>query len=175
MFLYSLFYGHTMQLNPICKQYAETLGILLIKKNYFIATAESCTGGLIGATLTTIPGSSTWFKGGIIAYSNDIKESQLSVPASILEKYGAVSEETVAIMAKQSAQKFNTQCSIAVSGIAGPDGGTQEKPIGLVCIGIHCVSKTHTHKEIFKGNRDSVREQTVLGTIKLLCSYLTNA
>jgi nicotinamide-nucleotide amidase len=112
----------------------KILGETLKRKDFTIGVAESCTGGNIAHLLTSIPGASAYFKGGIIAYFNEIKSNVLQVPAPIIEKYGAVSEQVVVEMAKGAQKLLNTDCAIAVSGVAGPDGGTDEKPVGTVWI-----------------------------------------
>ncbi len=144
-----------------CKVLAETLGSELLNRKFTLSTAESCTGGMIGAAITATPGSSAWFRGGIIAYENRIKQSLLDVPGETLEKHGAVSRETVAAMVSGAANKLGTDCAIAVSGIAGPDGGTAEKPVGLVYIGIYCEGDVTVEKNVFSGDREEVRLQTV--------------
>ncbi len=146
----------------------------LIRRKGTLVTAESCTGGMIGGAFTDLAGSSQWFTGGIIAYSNEVKENFLSVPHDILEEHGAVSEETVLAMAKNVASKFTADCSIAVSGIAGPGGGSDKKPLGLVWIGIHCYGKTIACKNIFTGGRYGVRIQTVEKSVELLMKNLKN-
>ncbi|HEX7510996.1 MAG TPA: nicotinamide-nucleotide amidohydrolase family protein, partial [Chitinivibrionales bacterium] len=113
---------------------SKKLGALLIEKGLTLSVAESCTGGMIGAAITSVAGSSKYFKGGVIAYANEIKEKVLGVPKELLETKGAVSAEVVEVMARGVAELCKTQCGIAVSGIAGPDGGTDEKPVGLVFI-----------------------------------------
>ncbi len=157
-----------MESAPTCRDAAKALGKLLTTGKLTLSTAESCTGGMIGATITSVPGSSNWFKGGIIAYNNTIKTSLLGVSKETLNEFGAVSEETVTAMAKGAAQKLNTDCSIAVSGIAGPDGGTIEKPVGLVYIGICCRKKTEVFKHVYSGDRENVRKQTVLKSLEHL-------
>lgn len=112
----------------------KSIGDLLKSKNKTIATAESCTGGYIAHILTSIPGASAYFGGSIVAYQNAIKTQFLDVPAGIIKQHGAVSEKTVEIMAQQIKEKFGTSIGIATSGIAGPDGGTAEKPVGTVWI-----------------------------------------
>ncbi len=114
----------------------EALGKLLIEKGLSIATAESCTGGNIASLITSIPGSSEYFKGSVVAYNNSIKRDILGVPQQILNDHGAVSKKVVEIMALNLRHKFNTDMAIAVSGIAGPDGGTEEKPVGTVWIAV---------------------------------------
>ena len=110
------------------------IGNLLREKNLTVSTAESCTGGSIAAKLTSVPGSSDYFKGGIVAYSNEIKESLLGVSSETLKKQGAVSEETVIEMVKGAMKALKTDCAVSTSGIAGPGGGTKEKPVGTVWI-----------------------------------------
>lgn len=110
------------------------IGELLKKKNLSLSTAESCTGGSIAARITSIAGSSEYFKGGVVAYSNEVKMNLLHVSAETLEKYGAVSEETVIEMVKGAMETLKTDCAVSTSGVAGPGGGTEEKPVGTVWI-----------------------------------------
>ena len=112
----------------------EEIGELLKAKNLSLSTAESCTGGGIAALITSVPGSSEYFNGGIVAYSNEIKKDLLHVSAETLAKYGAVSRETVIEMVKGAMKTLKTDCAVATSGIAGPGGGTPEKPVGTVWI-----------------------------------------
>jgi len=146
--------------------HARTLGVACVSKNISVSTAESCTGGMIGAALTSVPGSSAWFKGGIIAYDNTIKTSLLGVLQKTLDTFGAVSEPTVAEMAQGAARILHTDCAISVSGIAGPDGGTPEKPAGLVYIGICINGNTTVYRHLFSGNRTAVRKQAVEMSLK---------
>ncbi len=150
-----------MSLKHNCKESAAKLGNLLVSKKLTLSTAESCTGGMIGSVVTSVSGSSEWFRGGIIAYDNAVKISFLGVPESIIGEYGAVSRECVKEMARFAAQKLGTECSIAVSGIAGPVGGTEQKPVGLVFIAVYCIGKISVFKYNFSGDRENVREQTV--------------
>ncbi len=115
---------------------AAEINYLLREKGLTISTAESCTGGAISAAITSCPGSSRIFKGAVVAYANEIKESILGVPSDILLEKGAVSEETAHAMTKGVASLMRTDCAIATTGIAGPDGGTKEKPVGTVWVGI---------------------------------------
>ncbi|MFH0761748.1 MAG: competence/damage-inducible protein A [Bacteroidota bacterium] len=114
----------------------EVTGRLLFKNKLTLATAESCTGGTIASLITSVPGSSAWYRGSIVAYSNDIKESLLDVPANTIEIYGAVSQEVVEKMASAARIKIGADYAVAVSGIAGPDGGSAEKPVGTVWIAV---------------------------------------
>ena len=116
-------------------QLSHLLGQKLLAKNWTISCAESCTGGGIGYAITAISGSSTWFKQGIISYSNEAKQQLLGVSAQTLDNFGAVSLETVKEMAQGAAKIAQAQVAISVSGIAGPDGGTKQKPVGTVCFG----------------------------------------
>jgi nicotinamide-nucleotide amidase len=164
-----------MSLKSDCKRLAETIGALCVAKHQTLATAESCTGGMIGAALTSVSGASAWFRGGIIAYDNYIKKSLLHVPDSILASHGAVSEETVACMAGNASRILDATCAIAVSGIAGPEGGTPVKPVGLVYMGIYCSGKTNVYKKIFAGDRETVRELTVTECLKHCITALLSA
>jgi PncC family amidohydrolase len=144
------------------------LGEILKSKGLTLAVAESCTGGLLGGAVTSVSGSSAYFRGGVIAYDNGIKRDILGVSAVDLEKYGAVSESVVKAMAAGAAKLFNTDCAISVSGIAGPGGGTGEKPVGLVFIGIYHQGQAQSRSFVFKGGRDDVRLQSVNAAIELL-------
>ena len=138
---------------------AKRLGTCFSEKRLTLALAESCTGGMIGSAITSISGSSAYFKGGIIAYSNEIKRRALGVPQSVLDKKGAVSIDTVRLMAVAAQKCFGADCGIAVSGIAGPGGGTKKKPVGLVYVGICAGEKVKVFRYLFKGGRASVRRQ----------------
>lgn len=135
------------------------IGEILQNNSMTMSTAESCTGGMIGMQATEIPGSSKWYKGGIISYTDEIKQSLLNVPKIILKKHGAVSETTAKLMAEGVKEQLKTDYAISVTGIAGPGGATREKPVGLVYIGIATPEITIVKKHIFKGDRQSVREQ----------------
>jgi nicotinamide-nucleotide amidase len=131
----------------------EVLAELLLVKQLTVCTAESCTGGLIASRITQIPGSSAYYKGSVVAYSNDVKVSHLHVLESSLERFGAVSSEVVAEMASHARSIFNTDYSIAVSGIAGPDGGTKEKPVGTVWIAVSGPNGTESERFSMGGHR----------------------
>ena len=142
--------------NIICnsdKMPAEILGDILKEKGLTISTAESCTGGNIAHEITSIAGSSEYFKGSIVSYANETKMNLLGVPQETLETDGAVSEPTVIQMSQGVAKAINTDCSIATSGIAGPGGGTKEKPVGTVWIATTLNEKTEAKKYHFAGNR----------------------
>jgi nicotinamide-nucleotide amidase len=140
-----------------------------------ITTAESCTGGLIGAALTDVPGASSVFEGGLITYSNDAKHGLLGVPEDMLETHGAVSAPVAEAMAQGAITEMEGRAGIAVAvtGIAGPGGGTAEKPVGLVWFGIATPDKAWSEKQVFddKG-RDYIREETVKHALQLLLDNL---
>lgn len=134
----------------------------LIDNNYTIATAESCTAGLIAASIGDIPGVSDIFSEGFITYSNEAKIKNLGVPRDILAHHGAVSEETAKAMAEGVCKRTNAKIGISATGIAGPGGGTKEKPVGLVYIGVCIDGKTSVRKCLLDGDRMSVRTKTVI-------------
>lgn len=149
------------------------IGNLLKEKKLKIALAESCTGGLAGKLLTDIPGSSEYFQGSFVVYNNILKRRILGVPKTILKKYGAVSEECALYMARGAKKKGKADVSISITGIAGPSGGTSEKPVGLVYIGIGLPkNRFHIHRFIFPGNRERIRERAVYQAFELLRRYL---
>ncbi len=135
---------------------AEILGSLLSKKQFTVSTAESCTGGNIAHEITAVAGCSSYFKGTVVAYANEVKQNVLGVSQETLEKEGAVSEPTVRQMVEGVAQKLHTNCAIATSGIAGPGGGTDEKPVGTVWIAATANGKTVSELYHFAGNRSRV-------------------
>jgi len=154
----------------------EALAALLTEHGYVITTAESCTGGLVAAELTSLAGSSAYFKTGVVSYSNDTKRRMIDVPARTLVDHGAVSEEVVIAMAEGARKRDGAQVAIAISGVAGPDGGTPEKPVGTVWIA-WSIPEQFRHKLDaecfqFKGNRTAVRslavEAALRGTIARL-------
>ncbi|EJZ70773.1 nicotinamide-nucleotide amidohydrolase family protein [Lachnoanaerobaculum sp. OBRC5-5] len=141
---------------------------LLEKNELTISTAESCTGGLLAGRLINVPGVSDVYKEGFITYTNKAKRKTLGVNKSTLKKYGAVSEQTAKEMAVGAALAADTDISISVTGIAGPDGGTNEKPVGLVYIGVCIRDMVHVEEFRFSGDRANVREQTVISALGLL-------
>lgn len=144
---------------------AEELVKLLIKKNETVSTAESCTGGLIGGAITSVSGASEIFEQGFITYANSAKEKLLGVKSKTLKNFGAVSTETCFEMAKGVCKKAKSTLGIAVTGIAGPGGGTKEKPVGLVYIGIAYKNKVTVYEYNFTGNREEVRRGTVVSAL----------
>ncbi|MBI5324855.1 MAG: competence/damage-inducible protein A [Ignavibacteriae bacterium] len=137
---------------------AETVGNLLRKNKKTVSVAESCTGGMLGASFTDIPGSSDYFMGGVIVYSNDAKIKMLGVNPNTIDKFGAVSEETAIELAKNVRLKFNTDFGISVTGIAGPGGGTLDKPVGTVWLGLSDKESTAAVKYVYSNDRNVNRE-----------------
>jgi PncC family amidohydrolase len=133
-----------------------------------IGTAESCTGGLIAAALTDVAGASDVFKGAIVSYANTVKQDLLSVSADVLAEDGAVSEACVAQMANQAKKALDVDLAVAVSGIAGPGGGTDEKPVGLIWLAVGDLSGTQTLCQQFSGGREEVRKQAVRSALLIL-------
>lgn len=152
---------------------AGALGRILTIQQRTISTAESCTGGNIAHKITLVPGSSSYFKGSVVSYANEIKERVLEVDNDTLEKYGAVSREVVEQMAQGVRKVMNTDCAIAVSGIAGPDGGTPEKPVGTVWIAISCGDRLQSEMMIFGKDREYNIERSTQRALLLMVKMLT--
>jgi len=140
----------------------------LRKGRHRLAVAESCTGGMVGERVTNIPGASDTFIGGVVAYADVIKTAALKVPLETLEAYGAVSEETVRAMAEGAQRLFSADCTIAVTGIAGPGGGTPEKPVGTVWLAARVHTTTRALKRVLPGDRDDVRRRAAQAGLDLL-------
>jgi nicotinamide-nucleotide amidase len=147
---------------------ALQLGRALLARNLRVATAESCTGGWIAKALTDIPGSSQWLEGGLVAYSNAAKSAVLGVPAALIAAHGAVSEPVVRAMAEGARARLGVALAVAVSGIAGPDGGTADKPVGTVWFAWANGRQTTASRERFGGDREAVRRQTVALALRRL-------
>ena len=152
----------------------EVLGIILLKNKKTISTAESCTGGAIASLITSVPGSSAYFEGSIVSYSYEIKESLLNVKKETLEKYGAVSEETVKEMLVGLLDKTKTDYGIAVSGIMGPDGGTKEKPVGTVWVIVGNKEKQLVQKLKQRFGRKKNIEVTSVMALNMMRKFLVN-
>ncbi len=145
---------------------------LLKKYNLTISTAESCTGGMIASAITDVGGSSEFFGTGVVTYSNEAKMKLIDVSMETLKQYGAVSEQTAREMAEGVLKLADSDISVSVTGIAGPTGGTVEKPVGLVYIGVSGRYGTYAYKNNFNGNREDVRRQTVDRAFELLYDYI---
>lgn len=150
------------------------VGRLLCSRGLTISTAESCTGGMVAAKLISYPGISEVFIEGAVTYSNESKIKRLKVNKKTLENFGAVSYETAIEMVKGIAIEAGTDVSIATTGIAGPGGGTIDKPIGLVYIGVKVKDKTIVNKFEFNGNREYVRRQATISALEMLREELEN-
>ncbi len=147
---------------------AEEVVELLKENGLTVTTAESCTGGLVAARLVDVPGVSEVFKQGFITYSNKAKRKLLNVKKTTLKEVGAVSEKTAREMAKGAILASGADASIATTGIAGPDGGTEEKPVGLVYLAVSVRGQIYTEEHQFEGDRMEVRESTVHAALTLL-------
>jgi len=156
----------------IDEELLNKISFQLKKQHLTVATAESCTGGLIAHTLTNIPGSSDYFERGVISYSNKSKIELLEIPENMLKTYGAVSEQVAKAMAEGIRVKSNVDIGIATTGIAGPTGGTKEKPVGLVYIAISTSNNTRVKKFLFSGNRLQNKESTCNAALDMLLDYL---
>ena len=139
---------------------ASVVGELLISRHKILTVAESCTGGMIGKKITEVAGSSSWFAGGVIAYSNHLKELLVNVDHELLKNYGAVSEQVAMAMAARLSEKTGSNVSVSVTGIAGPGGGSEEKPVGTVYIGLFHNNRVKVRQYHFSGNRSQIRTIT---------------
>ena len=153
----------------------QVIADLLIKNNLTISTAESCTSGLLASRLTDVPGSSQYFKGGSVCYSNELKINDMGIDKDLIERYGAVSEEVAKSLAKNIAQKNNTDLGIGITGIAGPDGGTEKKPVGLVFVGIFYKNNLYIKKYNLTPDRITNRELTVTLCLNEIRKILRNS
>lgn len=144
------------------------VGDALVEKGLTLATAESCTGGLLGGRITRVPGSSRYYLGGVVSYANEIKTGLLNVPRETLASAGAVSAETAEAMAVGVRRLTGASIGVSVTGVAGPDGGTAEKPVGTVFIGVATDRKTTSQKFLMGGDREIVRERTVLAALDMI-------
>jgi len=148
------------------------LGEMLRERGLSLSVAESCTGGLIGNLLTNVAGSSSYFKGGVIVYSNQCKVDLLNVSQESIKEYGAVSDQTAREMAEGVKKKVNTDMGLAVTGIAGPDGGSEKKPVGTVHIGLALDNETFSGKYLFPGLRKQVKLNTAMMALDWVRRYL---
>jgi nicotinamide-nucleotide amidase len=152
----------------------RTLATLLGRRGQRLATAESCTGGLVAGAITALPGSSTWYERGWVTYSNAAKIEELDVDAHLLATHGAVSEVIAAAMASGARMAARADFALSITGIAGPDGGTPEKPVGMVCFGWATPTHTRTETWHFSGNRQRIREEAVAHALAGLIALLMN-
>jgi nicotinamide-nucleotide amidase len=148
------------------------LSRLLLNQRAQMTCAESCTGGLIAACCTALPGSSDWFERGFVTYSNAAKTADLGVPPDWLEQHGAVSEPVALAMARGAQQRAGVQCALAVTGVAGPSGGSADKPVGTVWLAWCVGERTWAERALFAGDRASVRAATVARALEGLTAAL---
>jgi len=150
---------------------ARRVGRALAARDWRVATAESCTAGWVAKVLTDVPGSSRWVEGGYVVYSNAAKMRDLRVPLATLRRHGAVSEATVLAMARGAVRVTGAELAVAISGIAGPDGGTPDKPVGTVWFAIagrHRGVRAAAARKVFPGDREAVRRQSVAFALQLI-------
>ena len=153
----------------------QVIADLLLKHNLTVSTAESCTSGLLAARFTDVPGSSKYFKGGSVCYSNDLKINDVGVESDLIERYGAVSEEVAGALAKNIANKNSADIGIGITGIAGPDGGSEKKPVGLVFVGIFYQNNLYIKKYNLTPDRITNRELTVILCLNEIRKILRNS
>lgn len=151
---------------------AEALAATCVANGIRVAGAESCTGGMVAAELTALRGASAYFLGAVVTYSDSSKTRLLEVPPELLAELGAVSEACVLAMAKGTAERFCSEASYAISGIAGPDGGSEDKPVGLVCFGFSCHGQLCSGSRIFSGSRQAIRRAASLYALTELRSII---
>ena len=160
-------------MRPDTSVLVEQLARLLLDKGQRLATAESCTGGLIAGACTDVAGSSKWFECGFVTYSNDAKTEMLRVDAALLKRRGAVSEQAAQAMAQGALTHSHAQVAVAVTGVAGPTGGSRAKPVGTVWFGFVVPGQLITEKQHFDGDRAAVRAATVRHALIRLTELLT--
>jgi len=155
-------------MNTLLDADIEALGTLCVARGLQCAVAESCTGGLLGAHITALPGASRWFAGGLVAYDNRVKIQLLGIDPELLHAHGAVSEQVALQMAQGVCRLLNVHAAVAITGIAGPDGGSREKPVGLIWIGCALHSVAHARSFYFQGSREQVRQAACVEAIRYL-------
>jgi len=153
----------------------EILGELLRRKKLTLSAAESCTGGRVGDKITNVSGSSDYFLGGAVTYSNEAKAELLKVKEKSLKAHGAVSEQVAKEMALGCRKLFGSDIAVSTTGIAGPTGGSKEKPVGLVWFGVSDGKKTTTDRKVFSGDREQVKEAASMHAIVLVLSHIGSA
>ncbi|MEQ1720867.1 MAG: CinA family protein [Nitrosomonas sp.] len=155
---------------------AQRIGAYLTQHELMLVTAESCTGGWLGQAITSVPGSSSWYERGFITYSNLSKQEMLGVQSATLTQYGAVSPQTAQEMVLGALNRSHAQIGVSITGIAGPDGGTVDKPIGMVCFAwatkAGCVQQKTYH---YQGNREAIRHQAVTTALNGILMLIGNA
>lgn len=163
-----------MSVSRLLEQLAVQTGIALSERSLMMATAESCTGGLVAAAITDISGSSAWFERGFVTYSNEAKSTMLGVPAKLIRDHGAVSEEVAHAMAEGALLNSRAQVALSITGVAGPTGGTPDKPVGMVCFGWCNRIVTRAETQRFKGDRQQIRRQAAEHALRGLLEMVRN-
>ena len=151
----------------VCTALAE----VLLARGWMLVSAESCTGGLVAAACTDLAGSSEWFERGFVTYSNAAKTELLGVPAALIAQHGAVSQEVALAMAEGALRRSAAQCAVATTGIAGPSGGSPDKPVGTVWFAWNIHGTLHAEKQVFSGDRASVRQASVQHALQILLHF----
>jgi PncC family amidohydrolase len=154
---------------------AERLQGICLGRGLTVSLAESCTGGLVAASITDVAGSSGYFLGGVVAYANDAKEALLDVPAAALAAHGAVSAQVARAMAQGAQRRFGSSLAVAVTGIAGPDGGSAEKPVGLLYVGLSSASGVDVRRLQLGGDRQAIRHGAALAALEWLVDAAEDA
>ncbi|TWG78734.1 nicotinamide-nucleotide amidase [Cupriavidus gilardii J11] len=163
-----------MSVSRLLEQLAVQTGIALSERSLMMATAESCTGGLVAAAITEISGSSAWFERGFVTYSNEAKSTMLGVPAKLIRDHGAVSEEVAHAMAEGALLNSRAQVALSITGVAGPTGGSPDKPVGMVCFGWSNRIVTRAETQRFKGDRQQIRRQAAEHALRGLLEMVRN-
>lgn len=161
-----------MPTDSVVYQLAVRVGNKLRDTRLLLTTAESCTGGMIASAITDIPGSSGWFERGFVTYSNQAKTEMIGVPAELIDKYGAVSEPVARAMAEGALRNSRAQVSIATTGVAGPAGGTETKPVGMVAFAWSNRLYTSAETVVFKGDREHIRAQASAHALRGLLALI---
>lgn len=164
-----------MVAHRLLNQLAIKTGNRLREERLMLATAESCTGGMVASAITDISGSSQWFERGFVTYSNQAKTEMIGVPAELIERHGAVSEPVARAMAEGALRNSRAQVSLAITGVAGPGGGTPDKPVGMVCFAWSNRLATRVETQHFKGDRAQVRAQAAEHALRGLMALLDTA
>ena len=163
-----------MENEPLA-QLTARLQLLCLERGFTVATAESCTGGLVAKLITDVPGASGYFRGGVVAYANETKELLLGVPAELLAAFGAVSAQAARAMAQGASARTGAALAVAVTGVSGPGGGTAAKPVGLTYVAVAHAGGVEVRRYVWTGDRSSNREATARAALELLLECVTAA
>lgn len=147
---------------------AGRLGAVLVERGFTVATAESCTGGLVAHLLTEIPGSSRYVRGGIVAYADDVKRTELGIPGEVLAAHGAVSAQVALAMAEGVRRRLGTDLGVGVTGVAGPDGGSEAKPVGLVYVAVAGAGPAEVRRCLWSGDRSENKRLSAEAALEML-------